>query len=158
MTEAFRGESSRVGVRLIVAYKLAKAALELVVGIVLVALPRSVTNELHAIAGALREHAVAAWSLLLSDRLLGLATQKHVILVGAASVFDAVVSFVEGWSLHRRYRWSRWLIVVATGSLLPFEIASLVKHFTIVRALVFVLNVWVVAYLVRHRLSDARET
>ena len=147
-----------VGLRVIVAYKLAKAAVELVVGVVLLALSRRVTNELHVVAAALREHAVAAWSLLLSDRFIGFATQKHVVLVGAASIFDAAVSFVEGWSLHRRYRWSRWLVVVATGSLLPFEIASLVRHFTLVRALVFVLNVWIVAYLVRHRLSEARKT
>lgn len=146
--------TDRVGVRLIVAYKLLKAALELVVGVVLLALSQSVTNELHAIAALLREHAVAAWSLLLADRLVGFATQKHVVLVGAASVFDAVVSFVEGWSLHRRYWWSRWLIVFATGSLVPFEIASLARHFTLARALVLVVNVWIVAYLVRNRLSS----
>ncbi len=142
-----------VGLRFIVAYKLLKAGLELVIGVVLLALSRHVTNELHAIANALHEHAVAAWSLMLSARLVGLATRKHVVLVGAASILDAVVSYVEGWSLHRRYRWSRWLVVVATGSLVPFEIASLVRHFTVVRLLVLLLNAWIVIYLVRHRLT-----
>ncbi len=143
-----------VGVRLIVAYKLGKAVLELVLGVVLVALSRSVTKELHVVVEILREHAVAAWSVMLADRLVGLATRGHVVLVGAASLFDAVVSFVEGWSLHRRYWWSRWLVVVATGSLVPFEIASLVRHFTLGRAILLVVNVWIVIYLVRHRLSS----
>ncbi len=142
-----------VGLRVIVAYKLVKAALELALGVVLLAMSQTVTKELLFVAHVVREHAVAAWSLLLSDRLVGFATRKHVVLVGLASILDAAVSCVEGWSLHRRYAWSRWLVVVATASLVPFEIASLVRRFSIGRVLVLAFNAWVVVYLVRHRVG-----
>ncbi len=142
-----------VGLRLIVAYKLVKAVTELVLGVVLLAMSRSVTKELLVVAHFFHEHADAAWSLLLTDRLVGFATRRHVVLVGLASILDALVSSVEGWSLHRRYAWSRWLVVFATASLVPFEIASLVRRFTTGRVLVLAFNAWIVFYLVRHRVG-----
>jgi uncharacterized membrane protein (DUF2068 family) len=144
------------GTRLIVAYKLGKAALQLVLGVVLVSLSRTVTHELHVIVHALREHAVDAWSVALANRLVGFATRRHVVLVGVAALLDAAVSFVEGWALERNHWWGPWLVVVATGSLLPFEILALAHHFTLGHAIVLALNVTIVAYLVRQKTKPHR--
>jgi uncharacterized membrane protein (DUF2068 family) len=47
-------------------------------------------------------------------------------------------------------------VVVATGSLLPFEVVSFVRHPHLVRAAVFLLNVAIVAYLARKALRERR--
>ena len=141
------------GVRVIVFYKLAKASVVFVAGIALLVAPDRVTSDLHVLARMLHEHALGAWSVMLSENIMGFATRKHVLLVGVAALFDSTLSFVEGWALHKRYRWSRWLIVIATSTLVPFEIASLVHHFTIWRVLVLAVNAWIVFYLVRHRVA-----
>ena len=53
----------------------------------------------------------------------------------------------EGWALHRRFRWAPWLVVVATGSLLPFEVVELVRRPHALRLAVFVVNLTIVCYL-----------
>lgn len=143
-----------VGVRVIVGYKLVKAALGLVLGVVLLVFSTSVTAELRLVASMLRAHALGAWSFMLADRVAGFATREHVALVGVAALFDAAFSAFEGWALHKRYGWSRWLIVVSTSALVPFEIYELARRFTIGRALVLVVNAWIVIYLVRNKVDQ----
>src|SRR5579872_2547245 len=63
-----------VGIQLIVAYKLGKAALELVIGIVLLVLAARVTHGLAEIVRSIRDHATAAWSLVLAHALARLVT------------------------------------------------------------------------------------
>jgi uncharacterized membrane protein (DUF2068 family) len=68
------------------------------------------------------------------------------------------MSLLEGWALLHGRWWGPWLVVVATGSLLPFEIAAFLRHPHAVRAALFGVNVAVVWYLARQAIRERSET
>src|SRR6185503_19640290 len=112
-----------VGERLIVAYKFGKAALEAAAAVaVWVAVTRGLAGELAAHAAALAHRSVHPLATRLAHGLglIAIPGRLHVLalLLGG----DALVSAAEGWVLRRRYPWGRWVVVFATGSLLPLEL------------------------------------
>jgi uncharacterized membrane protein (DUF2068 family) len=141
-----------LGLRLIVGYKLAKGAAQSILGVVGLSRAAALTADLRRVAHVIRAHAVEAWSVKLAERLLSIASDRTVRIAALALLLDGVVSFVEGWALHRRYWWSDWLVVAATAALLPIEARAIVHHATIGRAVLIVLNALIVAYLLARRL------
>jgi uncharacterized membrane protein (DUF2068 family) len=135
-----------------VAYKLVKAAIELLLGLILLVLVARVTHGLGDLVRGIRDHATAAWSLALADDLARVVTRRHVVVVALASILDGFVSSFEGWALHKRYAWSEWLVVAATSCFVPFELGALARHVTGGRVLLLCGNALIVAYLAR-RLS-----
>ena len=77
------------------------------------------------------------------------ATSMHVKFIAAASFADAALSAVEGLSLRAGRWWAPWLVVIATGSLLPWEVWEVLRRPTWGRALILIVNVAVVVYLLR---------
>lgn len=151
MTAKPTGLDAGAGLGIIVGYKLVKAVIEITFGLAFLFLASRMTNELHQLALHFREHATAAWSIALAERLGRAATARHVHVVALASLFDGMLSVVEGWALHRRRRWGALLVIGATSCLLPFEIASLVRHVTGGRVVLLLVNALIVTYLVRRR-------
>ena len=138
-----------LGVRLIVAYKGVKAVAELALAVVLVVLAAS--GELVALkhlATHLREHLASRWSVLAGRAIGALASERggHLIEIGLA--LDGLVSSVEAITLWRGYRWAPWLVVVATASPLPLEIAQIVRTPRLSRVGLAMVNFAVVGYLV----------
>ena len=74
-----------------------------------------------------------------------------------ALLADGVVSLIEGWALLHGRWWGPWLVVVATGALLPWEIWELIARPTWIRGALFVINLAVVAYLLREVAREHRE-
>lgn len=147
---------TEIGLRLIVLYKLTKAVLEVAFGATVAIFADGVSAELQRLAVAVRDHATAAWSIALAERLVRAATARHLEIVALASLFDGVFSAVEGWALHKRYRWSGWLVIGATSCLLPFEAIALVRRLTFGRVTLLFVNALIVVYLVRHQGSMSR--
>ena len=50
------------------------------------------------------------------------------------------MSLVEGWALWHGHWWGPWLVVAATGSLLPFEVVAVVRQLHAVRVVLFFVN------------------
>jgi len=147
-----------LGVRLIVGYKLTKAVAALSLGVLFLLLGKAgLAQGLLAVASILRHHAVEAWSIELSAWLVRAASGRHLEVVSFALLLDGVSSLVEGWALHRRYRWSQWLIVGATACILPFEVAALVRRVSPARIALLFVNALIVAYLVRRGIAAARD-
>jgi len=146
VTAASRDE---VGVKLIVAYKFVKAVLEVVFGAALLFFAGKATHELRHIALQIKEHATAAWSVALAEKVARAATERHLVVAALASLLDGVFSSIEGWALHRRYRWSGWLVIGATSCLLPFEALALIRRLTAGRVALLAVNASIVAYLAR---------
>lgn len=138
-----------LGVRAIVVYKLGKSALQIVLAMAIFFLASSgLAARAHAVAVTLNRESVSAWSAALAAALSEATTTHGADVVSVALAADSLLSLVEGWSLHRGYRWAPWLIVGATTSLVPFEIASLVRHgWRATRVLVLVINVLIAIYL-----------
>ena len=141
-----RGET---GLRLIIGYKLAKAGVELLLAAMLTAvLVLGAEDPARALADVLRRHLTGAWSLRLTALLARAATPRGVDLTIVALLFDGALTLGEGWALVRGFAWAPWVVVVTTGSLLPFEIVELVRHPRPTRALILLANLSVVGYLV----------
>jgi uncharacterized membrane protein (DUF2068 family) len=147
---------NEVGLRLIVGYKLVKAALEVACGVALLLFSAKVTDELRSVAIHVREHAAAAWSILLAKKVVQEATPRHLIVVAVASLLDGVLTAIEGWALHSRRRWGAWLVVVTTSGFLPFEIVSLARRVTAGRVTLLFVNVAILVYLIRRESSKRR--
>ncbi len=145
--------------RLITAYKLTKGAAQLALALVLFA-----TVELGVAVPWLRDaiffarhHFASATSVKLAELLLQIATPRHLGLTALALALDGALTTCEGVALSRGLWWAPWLVVVASGSLLPYELYGLLREPRVGRLLLFVLNALVVAYLASRALRERRE-
>jgi uncharacterized membrane protein (DUF2068 family) len=138
-----------LGVRLIVLYKLAKAALQAVAAVTLFfAVRAGFAIRLAHYAIAFGDHAVHPLAIRLARWLSLVVTPTHLEVLALILGADAVVSAVEGWVLRRGARWGRWLIVVTTGALIPLEIYEVIRRPRVGRSAVLVINVAIVGYLI----------
>jgi uncharacterized membrane protein (DUF2068 family) len=144
------------GLVLIIAYKLVKGGLWFVLAAgILVMMRMGLGDHLLGLAAHLRHHA-HAWSLYLADLAVRASSRQALWTIVVALLADGTLTLVEGWALVHGQWWGPWLVVVATGSLLPFEVLALVRHPHVVRGIVFVVNIAIVAYLARKALREAR--
>jgi len=87
--------------------------------------------------------------------LTGLSRAK-IGALGLVALFYAALFATEGVGLWRERRWAEYLTVIATGSLIPFEIWEIAHRPTPLRFATFIVNVAVVIYLIV-RLRRPRE-
>lgn len=138
------------GVRTIMIYKAVKAAVQLGLALVLlVLLPRGLPEELHALAATLRQHVTHAWALELATLLERGSTRHGVVLASIALGLDGSLTAVEAAALRSGRPWGAWLVVFATGALLPFEVLELTRSLRPSRALLLAVNLAIVLYLAR---------
>lgn len=77
----------------------------------------------------------------------GLSRSK-IAALGLVALFYAALFVTEGVGLWRERRWAEYLTVIATGSLIPFEIWEIAHGPTPIRFATFAINVAVVIYLI----------
>ena len=76
--------------------------------------------------------------------------------IALASSAYAALLLTEGVGLWLERRWAEYLTVAVTASLLPFEGYALSQRVTAVRVVTLIVNVLIVAYLVRELRARAR--
>jgi uncharacterized membrane protein (DUF2068 family) len=141
---------------LIIGYKLGKGVLWLVfAAVIMLAMRFGLEDRLLGFASELRHHS-RAWSLELARLIVRAASRRGLWTITVALIADGSFSIVEGWALLHGHWWGPWVVVVGTGSLLPFEVTALARHPNFVRAVLLVLNILIVAYLARKALRDGR--
>jgi len=145
------------GVRLIAVFEALKGTLVLVAGFGLLSL---VHHDLQAIAELLVRHShldparhyprvfMEAASHMGDSRLRSLA---------ALAFLYAVVRLVEAYGLWHMRLWAEWFAIIAGSVYLPVEIYEIFKRVTWMRATVLLINVFIVAYLVRVLLRSRRK-
>lgn len=145
------------GLVLIIAYKLIKGILWLVLAIVLLVMTRmGLSERLGGVAEHLQHHS-QAWAIELGELITRASTPRGIATLIVALLADGTLTLVEGWALIHGHWWGPWLVVVATGSLLPFEVVAFVRHPHVGRAIVFVVNVAIVVYLARKAMRERHE-
>jgi len=143
-------QRSSAGVRAIVLYKSVKSGVQLAVVVLAAALwPFGLPALLHRFALGLQQHATHAWALTLAVWLERGSTDRGIELSLLALGADGTLTAVEAWALLRGRWWGPWLVVVATGALLPFELLELARSPHLSRFLLLAANVAMVAYLAR---------
>jgi uncharacterized membrane protein (DUF2068 family) len=138
------------GLNLIIAYKLAKAVIWLITAsAIMVALHFGLTSWLRSSLLNWEAHLSHEWAIRLANWLVREVTNRHLTIAAVALLLDGVVSAVESYALIHGRPWGEWLVVIATGALLPLEIWSLISKPRVARAVVFLINLAVVQYLAK---------
>ena len=146
------------GISAIIAYKLFKAVLELLLGIAATYLVfRGAEAGAAELAQFILDHFARHWALTAATLIVRGGTSSHVKAIALLAYGDAVLSAVEGLALRAQRWWAPWLVVIATGSLLPWELWELMWRPTWIRLVLFILNVAVVAYLLRGVAREHRQ-
>jgi uncharacterized membrane protein (DUF2068 family) len=76
-------------------------------------------------------------------------TPKQLKELSVGTFFYAGLFATEGVGLLLRKRWAEYFTVVTTSGLIPIEIFELVRHFTVAKLVVVLVNALIVAYLVK---------
>jgi uncharacterized membrane protein (DUF2068 family) len=139
-----------IGLEAIIDYKLFKAVAETVVGIVLLTfLLRGAEAGAATLAQVVMDHVARAWALQAATAIVLTGTTAHLKLATAGAFADAALSAVEGLALRAGRWWAPWLVVIATGALLPWELVGAVRRPGWLRIGILVINAAVVVYLLR---------
>ncbi len=149
MTDPSLPPTRAIGIlRVIAVFKFVKALFVIATGFGLLKFyDPVVTNFLfrlaHELPYAFEQH-------LLRDAIAFLSgiSPRNMQLIAAATFAYAGLFLVEGVGLWMGLVWAEVLTIVATSSLIPFEIYELHRHTTPTRVLVLVVNVAIAGYLV----------
>jgi uncharacterized membrane protein (DUF2068 family) len=109
---------------------------------------------LRDLADRLLAHFTQAWAIHLAHLLVRASSTRALHIGTVAFAVDGLFVLFEAWALRRQFRWARWLVVVATASLLPFETYHLYRGFHAGRLILLLANLAVVAYLLWQRGRD----
>ncbi len=134
--------------RAIAVFKLAKSAALATFGVAAwsVAGGEALPHAMHALAASpLLDAHVGARALL--DTIAAMPPLR-VRELGAVALVYACLFATEGVGLWRGRRWAEWLTVVATASLLPFEVWALVERVDALSIAAIVVNLAILAWLV----------
>jgi uncharacterized membrane protein (DUF2068 family) len=74
--------------------------------------------------------------------------RHHLRALEAGTFFYALLHTIEGIGLSLERDWAGYLVIVATSSLIPFEIYEIARKSTLLRIALFLLNVGIVIYLI----------
>ena len=137
------------GLQLIAAFKLLK-------GFALLALGIGALKLLHKDVAALVEHWINVFQVDSHNHLINKLLEKLAVLddrrlkeLSVGTFIYAAIFFTEGIGLALRKRWAEYFTIIVTSSLLPLEVYALAKHASVGEVLALLINLGVVAYLVR---------
>jgi uncharacterized membrane protein (DUF2068 family) len=137
------------GLQLIAAFKLLKGFALLAVGI-------GAMKLLHKDVAALVEHWIGVFQVDPHNHFIHKLLKKLSILddrrlkeLSVGTFIYAAIFFTEGIGLALRKRWAEYFTIIVTASLLPLEVYVLAKHPSVGEVFALVINLAVVAYLVR---------
>ena len=137
------------GLRLIAVFKLLK-------GFALLALGIGALKLLHKDVAAVIEHWINMFQVDPHNHYINKLLEKlpelddrRLKILSAGTFIYAAIFFTEGTGLWFRKRWAEYFTIITTSSLLPIEIYELVKHASLGKWFALLINLAVVAYLVR---------
>ncbi len=79
---------------------------------------------------------------------VGLLSDRSARTLGIISFFYACLEATEAIGLARSRRWAEYLVVLATGFFLPYELLDVIRHPTTSIMLAFVGNVVILIYII----------
>ena len=150
-----------------------ESAADLAGGVRLIAIFEGLKGTLVLIAGfgvlSLVRHDLQAWSerLVRHSHLNPAHHYPRIFIQAAAHTTDsrlrsmaalaflyAAVRLVEAYGLWRMRVWAEWFAILSGSVYLPVEIYELFRRVTWMRAAVLLVNLFIVAYLLRVRLAS----
>jgi uncharacterized membrane protein (DUF2068 family) len=136
------------GLMLIAAFKLFKGLALLAVGIAAHSLVRKdLVQEAQRWVDLFRIDPHSHYLHLVLEKL-GNVDARKIRQFSIGTFFYSMVFLTEGVGLALRKRWAEYLTIISTSAFIPLEIYEFVKQATILKFLLFIVNVAVVVYLV----------
>jgi uncharacterized membrane protein (DUF2068 family) len=74
-------------------------------------------------------------------------TPKQLRELSLGTFLYAGLFAIEGTGLLLRKRWAEYFTIITTSGLIPLEVVELVRHFTVTKVAVLIVNVLIVWYL-----------
>jgi uncharacterized membrane protein (DUF2068 family) len=136
------------GFRVLGFLKLASGLLAVIMGIVFV---RFVTHDPGRSIERISAHLGLDPNNHLIHRLISAITgidRTHLRAIQAGTFFYAILHLIEGIGLILEHDWAGYLVVVATGSLVPFELYEIVQKHSVPRIAILIVNLGIVVYLI----------
>ena len=134
---------------------LAIAVFKFIKGAVLLALVFGVLSFVHKNLASEVEHWLDQLRIDPNNQFIGALLSKLQMVhtkelkeLSALGAAYAALFLTEGIGLLFRKRWAEWLTIVATSSLMPFEVYEVIRKFTALRLVALIVNAAVVLYLI----------
>ncbi len=128
-------------------FKFAKGVFFILIGVgVLKLVHRDLGDILFRLALQLRLDPESHLVNLLLDKVQGL-TPHRLRWIGTAVFLDAGLDFIEGTGLILHKAWAEYFTLILTASFLPYELFEIIRHVTLVKIGLTILNLLVVIYL-----------
>jgi uncharacterized membrane protein (DUF2068 family) len=141
--------------RWIGAFKLAKAVLLIALSFGAFALARrDVEVVIESLVEQIKIDPDNRYFQAVVGKLLMVSPKLHLLALGTFC-YGAIFS-VEGVGLILKKKWAEWLTIIVTGSFLPIEVFELVKHFTLTKSIILVLNLAIFIYLIIRRRGERK--
>jgi uncharacterized membrane protein (DUF2068 family) len=132
------------------------AAFKLVKGFALLAVGIGALRLLHKDVASVVEHWVNVFRVDPHNHFIDLFLAKLSILddrklkeLSIGTFIYSAIFFTEGIGLALHKRWAEYFTIITTASFLPLEVYELAKHASYAKGFALVVNLAVVAYLVR---------
>ena len=135
------------GLSVVVAYKLGKAAIELMAVVAVLVLHAALGWDAGALSARIERHWLHGIGAVLADLVRLVARTGDARLIVVALAGDALTSAVEGMLLWRGYSWARWVVLGSTGLPLPWELARLVRQPSVARLVLLLVNVAILGWV-----------
>ncbi len=147
---------SSKAIRLVALFEAFKGLLVLLAATGLLSL---VHSDLHALAAKLIEHThlnpASKFPRIFLDAASHLQNSQLLLLAGGAAAYSAV-RFVEAYGLYRERAWAEALAAGSGAIYVPLEVLELLRSATVHGFILLVLNLAVVAVMLRALLSRRR--
>lgn len=137
------------GLMLIAAFKLLKGVALLAVGI-------GALRLLHKDMAAVADHWINAFRVDPHNRYLHwllaklpMVDDRELKELSVGTFIYSAMFLTEGTGLALNKRWAKYFTIVTTSSFLPLEVYDIIRHATVAKGVVLLINIVVVVYLVR---------
>ena len=140
------------GIRTVAVFEAFKGLIILIAGF---AIFKLVHQDLQVIADQIVRHLhmnpARHYPRIFLDAVAGLSDAR-IRNLAIFAFFYSIARFIEAYGLWRFKIWAEWFAILSGGIYIPVELIGLFKHATIVKGSVFVINLFIVLYLIYVRI------
>ncbi|MEY2558569.1 MAG: hypothetical protein QOE34_1994 [Verrucomicrobiota bacterium] len=147
----FRRPNRSRYLKIIAVFKIVKGVLLLIIGFSLLVL-NSRTYWLDAISDWADEEILLTHGrlvLYLLNKLQAVLADGQLRAPGLLALFYSAILFTEGIGVYLQKRWAEFLMVIATATLIPFEVRHVYHHPSIAGFAILAVNCFIVWFLYR---------
>jgi uncharacterized membrane protein (DUF2068 family) len=136
------------GIRIIALFEACKGIIILLAGFALLKL---VHGELQLVADNVVRHLhmnpARHYPHIFLDAVAGISDSKIKYLALFAFLYS-VVRFIEAYGLWHFKTWAEWFAILSGGIYIPVELFGLFRHATFIKGSIFIINLFIVLYLI----------